>query len=50
MFAGGFMVGDSTMQREHDTPSRMVAQLPKEWQRDFESSTARKPSVTRFLR
>jgi hypothetical protein len=50
MFAGGFMVGDSTMQREHDTPSRMVAQLPKEWQRDFESSAARKPLMTRALR
>lgn len=50
MFAGGFMVGDSTMQREHDTPSRVVAQLPKEWQRDYQNAVARKSSTRSALK
>jgi hypothetical protein len=50
MFAGGFLVGDSAMQKEHDTPRRPVAQLPQAWQRDYQNAVARNPSMKRNLR
>jgi hypothetical protein len=49
MFAGGFLVGDSAMQKEHDTP-RPVAQLSRAWQRDFQNAVANKPPMKRTLR
>jgi hypothetical protein len=47
MFAGGFLVGDSSMQQAHTTPKPAVARAPApEWQRDYQGSRTR----TRVLR
>jgi len=50
MFAGGFLVGDSVMQKEHDTARRPVAQLSKAWQRDYQNAVAGNPPMKRSLR
>jgi hypothetical protein len=49
LFAGGFLVGDSSMQQSHSTPKPAVARaVAPEWKRDFDGSRTRVPS--RILR
>jgi hypothetical protein len=50
MFAGGFLVGDSSMQQDLDAPRRAVAQLPAAWQRDFDLGARGNSARTRILR
>jgi hypothetical protein len=50
MFAGGFLVGDSAMQREAAVPRQSVAQRSKAWQRDYENALANNPAMIRVLR
>jgi len=50
MFAGGFLVGDSTMQEERSKPRPEVAALPAAWSRDYENAVKNNPPMTRILR
>lgn len=50
MYAGGFLVGDSTMQEEHSKPRPIVANLPADWSQDYENAKANNPPMARMLR
>lgn len=50
MYAGGFLVGDSTMQEDTSKPRPVVAELPDEWKRDYENALQNNPPMTRVLR
>jgi len=50
MFAGGFLLGDSTMQEERSKPRPEVAALPAAWSRDYENAVKNNPPMTRILR
>jgi hypothetical protein len=50
MYAGGFLVGDATMQEEHSKPRPVVANLPAEWKRDYENALKNNPPMMRVLR
>jgi hypothetical protein len=50
MYAGGFLVGDATMQEEHSKPRPVVADLPAEWSTDYANAMANNPPMVRILR
>jgi len=49
LFAGGFLVGDSTMQQDHERPHHQVAQLSEVWARDYQNAVANNPPMKRIL-
>lgn len=51
MYAGGFLVGDSVMQRTYSEPQRReVARLSSAWQQDYENAVANNPPMVRVLK
>ncbi len=50
LFAGGFLAGDSTMQKALETKTRDVAQLSTSWQRDYHNASMNNPPMQRVLR